>query len=237
MFQHLLNRVAKPDLIVDSHLIELDIPLMIHPVRDSGKIIIIYPGYNSHIDGYNNKYVKIAHLLTEQKIGTVIRSTNSEHPGFDYKISVKEDLKTIIHFACSGTGICGKSNPEIYLMGTSAGASACAAVAYQFPSISKVLLIGTSMDAGSKDVEEGLSQFTGEIYMTGGDNDQIFDINSREHLFHCTKNSKVRKLVEVPNCDHNFTGERNGRILSKAPLWAFANNITYPSPDGGIVLY
>jgi hypothetical protein len=41
----------------------------------------------------------------------------------------------------------------------------------------------------------------------------------------------------VPDCDHHFTGEVNGRILGKAYLWAFAGDDTFPSPDGGVLLY
>ncbi len=49
--------------------------------------------------------------------------------------------------------------------------------------------------------------------------------------------AKLRKVVTVPDYDHQFTGETNGRILSKAYLWAFKGDETYPSPEGGIKLY
>ena len=35
----------------------------------------------------------------------------------------------------------------------------------------------------------------------------------------------------------SITGETNGKIMSKAPLWAFAGDETFPSPEGGIELY
>ena len=41
----------------------------------------------------------------------------------------------------------------------------------------------------------------------------------------------------VPHCGHSFAGETNGRILSKAYLWAFAGDDSFPSPDGGVPLY
>src|SRR3989344_1351842 len=46
-----------------------------------------------------------------------------------------------------------------------------------------------------------------------------------------------RHLVVLPNCDHQFRGRVNGQIMSKAPLWAFAGEATFPSPEGGTVLY
>jgi hypothetical protein len=41
----------------------------------------------------------------------------------------------------------------------------------------------------------------------------------------------------VPNCDHGFSGEMNGRIFGKAYLWAFAGDGSFPSPEGGVHLY
>ena len=41
----------------------------------------------------------------------------------------------------------------------------------------------------------------------------------------------------IPNCNHQFFGEANGKIMSKAPLWAFAGDTTFPSPEGGKKLY
>ena len=41
----------------------------------------------------------------------------------------------------------------------------------------------------------------------------------------------------VPHCGHSFAGEANGRILSKAYLWAFAGDDSFPSPEGGVPLY
>lgn len=49
--------------------------------------------------------------------------------------------------------------------------------------------------------------------------------------------AKIRKLEVIPNCGHQFIGETNGKIMSKAPLWAFAGDTTFPSPDGGKRLY
>ena len=43
----------------------------------------------------------------------------------------------------------------------------------------------------------------------------------------------------IPNCDHQFKGEVNGRIMSQAPFYAFAtgDKPAFPDPNGGIKLY
>jgi hypothetical protein len=50
-------------------------------------------------------------------------------------------------------------------------------------------------------------------------------------------NAAKKELVVISGCDHQFQGTRNGQIMAKAPLWAFAGDTSFPSPEGGVVLY
>jgi hypothetical protein len=45
------------------------------------------------------------------------------------------------------------------------------------------------------------------------------------------------QVCMVPDCDHQFRGEVNGRIMSSAPLWAFTDEVARPEPSMGIKLY
>ena len=48
----------------------------------------------------------------------------------------------------------------------------------------------------------------------------------------------ARKELEIiPECDHHFTGKRNGQIMANSYLWAFADEGNFPSHEDGIVLY
>jgi len=45
-----------------------------------------------------------------------------------------------------------------------------------------------------------------------------------------------RELMFVRDCDYHFRLERNDKIYSKSPLWAFNGDSSFPSPEGGIRL-
>ncbi len=211
--------------------------IFIHPSR-SNVIVINYPGYNGDANGYNGKYKKIAEFIQEKGIGAVIRASNYPVDNMDYSQSVKDCLKEIIDYAMKNSNqICFSDTPRIYLMGISAGASAIAAVAYEYSEIEKILLIAPSGDAGLNSIENSLKNYIGELYIAIGANDEVVSSNTGKLFSSFAILAKVNKFMIVPNCDHQFRGEINGKILSKAPLWAFIGENTFPSPIDGIKLY
>ena len=219
----------------ESH--ELEIELAIHS-NSSGTLIVNYPGYNGDIAGYNNKYEKIADMLQQRNVGAVVRIPNDHFVGFDYRKSVQENLRCVVDYTLeSGERICGSRTPRLYIMGFSSGASAIAAICADYEQLDKILLVAPSGDAGKEAVEKGLSRYLGEVYVTIGENDEVVRPQSGQMFYDLATAARKRELVVVPHCDHQFRGEINGKIMSKAPLWAFTSDETYPSPEGGIVLY
>jgi dienelactone hydrolase len=232
-----LTRSAVPDEIADHPAVDLIMDLAIHENLESGRIIINYPGCMGDIDGYNNKYLTLANFVQE-KVGAVIRTGNEFYNGFDYSKSVQDDLRTIIEYAIENSEeICGAKVPAIYLMGFSAGASAIAAVAHEYPQVQKILLMAPSGDAGEEAVSKGLGEFTGEVYVLGGANDDVVGPEAAPHIYSLIKKASKHQLVIIPKCDHQFKGTENGLIVSKAPLWAFLGEADFPSTDGGVELY
>ncbi len=212
--------------------------IKIHPNLQANAIVINYPGYNGGIDGYSKKYEKLARLIKERNIGAVIQMSNGERAGFPYEVSVLAELRATIDYALThATDICSMANPDIYLVGFSAGGGAVASVAADYSAVKKILLVAPSGDAGEQNIRNGLSSFRGEIYVTVGERDEVVGTRAGEIFIQLATGAERKKLVVVPNCDHQFRGKKNGMILSKAPLWAFCGDETYPSSDGGIVLY
>lgn len=211
--------------------------IIVHPHK-SENVVIIYPGFNGTIGGYNNKYLKIAELLVKRGVGAVVRIDNFFVPGVSYEKSVKDHLREVIVYVRGNADkICGNKRLNIFLMGISAGAGAAAAVVFEYSCVKKILLVAPSTDAGVRAIRTGLGAFGGEVYVVVGENDEIVGKDSGLLFFELATGAKSRKLVAVPNCDHQFRGGINGRILSKAPLWAFAGDDSFPSPSGGIKLY
>jgi pimeloyl-ACP methyl ester carboxylesterase len=237
-------RSAKPDDVRMAHVhgwgqeSRLSLNLKVHPNESSGTIVMIYPGHKSHIDGYNREYETIARELKKKGVGAAVQVENRERHGFVYANSVIDDLKAAVdHVILHASEICGQNDPVIYLMGVSAGAAAVAAVAGSYPQIEKILLIAPSGDAEERRVRKSLASFPGKVFVVVGEQDEVVGVESAQYFMELAIAAEMRKLVTVPKCDHGFRSRQNGIVLSKAPFWAFRGDDSFPSPEGGIVLY
>lgn len=217
----------------------LEVQLKVHPASN-GVIVVNYPGANGDIDGYNEKYATLGDHV-QSNVGAVVRTGNHVLAGFKYDVSVREHLKAVIEYALQyAEDISGARADDvvIYLVGFSAGASAIAAVAYEYPQVKKILLMAPSGDAGEEAVKDGLGKFTGECHILVGEEDKVVGKEAGASFALLALNaSKVRSVV-IPNCNHQFRGELNGKIMSAAPVWAFSDaDSESPSPEQGVKLY
>lgn len=230
--------IRETNSLFERKVIEVKLPIAIHQNNQkSGIIIISYPGFNGDINGYNNKYLALADFMQERIGATVIRSGNHYYLNLDYRESVQDDLRAVIGYALKNSKeICGSENPILYLMGFSAGASAVAAISYEYPAVKKILLMAPSGDAGPEALEKGLSEYTGEVFIAVGTDDEVVGSESAKIFAHHVKKTSAQYVI-IPNCDHQFRGTENGMIMSNAPIWAFKGGIKFPTSEGGKVLY
>jgi alpha/beta superfamily hydrolase len=190
-----VNRLARPDdesakekkgwceatTIREETTISFEIN--IHDCPESNVIIINYPGYQGDIDGHQGKYRTLAHLLRRKGIGAVIRMGNHYRYGFLYEKSAVADLRATIDYALANAeSICSTREPDLYLMGFSAGAGAIAIVAADYPQIKKVLLLAPSVDAGKTAIEEAFVKFRGEVYIAVGEDDECVGKEAGEYF-------------------------------------------------------
>ena len=206
----------------------------IHPLNN-GVIIINVPGVGGGCDGYQSKYVKLADFLIQNSLGAVVRMGDPYNPfGWD------RNLRQVMAYVLDNSEkICQSEKPNIYLMGTSAGAGAVSLLAWEYPEVKRMLLLEPAAPSDRSNLKDALGRYTGEIVVVTGspgislgkDVGQIF-------TDFCTNTTK-RELVELTDCDHHFSGEKNGRILSQAPLYAFSKirPTVFPNNEGGVVLY
>lgn len=217
----------------------LQILIAIHPAVNK-TIILNYNGAGGSLDGYCEKYLKIADLLQRRNIGAVVRVENRLRTDLPYAETLAGNFGFAVDYVLKhARGICGQDKPDLFLMGFSAGASAVAVIAKDFPQVRRILMVAPSADAGREALEEALTSFAGEVYMVFPDSDEVISRDFSRHIYLKAADANPRKVFYrvVPHCGHSFRGERNGRILSKAPLWAFAGDKSFPSPEGGVKLY
>ena len=130
---------------------------------------------------------------------------------------------------------CGTAAPTVYLSGFSSGGSAVGAVAFRYPEVVRILLLST-YDSVGDDFYEGVSRFPGDIYLAYGSRDPMAGFLG--YVLRCGPLAAASlNIQEVPDCDHRFSGADNSRVLSKAFYWAFQGDESFPSPEGGLLLY
>ncbi|MBT3984990.1 hypothetical protein HOD38_03625 [archaeon] len=220
---------------VKSKPIELGIE--VYP-STTGKVVIHQPGFYEKLQGYKNKYRTLARLIQE-RFGAAILMDNEERDYHPFHETATDDLLAVINFVVEHSReITGAEEPEICLMGFSAGGTSVGSIAGHHPLVEKVLLIGPSHAyeayRGRDAIFESFERFEGEVFITQGDRDGSTDGTYINQIArHLGTNST---FALVPGCDHDFRGARNDFIYSKTPFWAFAGDSTFPSPEGGVRL-
>ena len=215
------------------------VALAIHP-NLSRRIIINVPGVFGDIHGYADKYKALATHVQTKGLGAVIRTGGWDpHAG---QPTADIPLRAALQYARDHAWeICGEPEPEVMLMGFSAGASAIAGTAQEFPEVTRVLLLAPSGDMGEAEVRKGLAEFKGEVCVVIGDEDEIVGPQAGQVFFDMATGASHKELVVVPHCGHKFRGEANGRIMSEAPFYAFSpdndSKPAFPDPHGGVKLY
>lgn len=234
-------RVDDPDYRTTPHYgreFSLSYTIAIHPNR-SGRIIINYPGYRGDIDGFEGKHRKLAQYMQGENLGAVVRGKGPGHPdlaGF----TIDLPLRSMIDFSLENASrIAGTRNPELLLIGTSAGAGAVASVAHEYESVSRMLLMAPGDNMGGEAIRKGLQRFAGEVFIVIGQNDESVGVEAGRTFLRLATGARKKELFEIPNCNHKFRGEQNGRYMSQAPFYAFARDERpkFPDPEGGMVLY
>lgn len=213
---------------------KLELQITIHPFNN-GKIIINCPGADGSLDGYESKYSKLADYIIGEKLGAVVRMPNPYNPfGWD------KGLRQVIAYVLENSKeICGSIKPEIYLMGTSAGAGVISVLAWEYPEVKKILLLEPAIIFDKAIIIQSLEKYKGKVVIITGSEDNALGINNGKVFYDASINTSKREIIVLENCDHQFTGERNGRIFSQAPFYAFGVNnlIVFPDYKGGIKLY
>lgn len=224
------------DLPLPGGSLERKLFVAIHPARAT-RIVVMIPGCNGSLDGYERKYAKLASYWVESGLGAVVRTGNPMIPGLPYEQVCQATLRGVVLGALArAQEICGAASPEVLLVGWSAGASAIAAQAADLPQVEGALLFAPSGDAGEADLIAGLERYAGDLFVVAGADDEVVQDLPR-HLFGLATRARRKEFVSLPDCDHQFRGAANGRVMSQVPLWAFAGAEAFDDPKGGIHLY
>ena len=228
--------------------VDYEIPLTAYPC-DSGRLLIISPGSGELKDGRHDRWRKLAEHLRELGLCATV-TYNTPRPDFQVQLEWEAYsyrgaswnrilMESVCHVADwslqQAAELCGAESPEICMAGFSSGGSAVGAVAFRYPQVKQLLLL-SSYDSVGDPFYEGVTLFTGDIYMAYGAQDlpagMLAYVVSVGPL-------AARSLTgrPVPDCDHRFSGPDNSRALVKAVYWALGHDDTFPDPTGAPQLY
>ena len=108
-------------------------------------------------------------------------------------------------------------------------------VAFRCSQVKRLLLLSTYDSVGSL-FYEGITVFTGDIYMT------YRALDPPAGTLACVVSIGPLAASSLtgrpfPNCDHRFNGPNNSRTPVKAEYWALGYQDTFPNPAGTLQLY
>lgn len=229
-------------------VVPYEIPVTAYPSQ-SGVILVNSPGSGELKDGRYNRWANLARELQRRGMASMVTynvprpDAQFEHPpepysylGASWNRILVESLAHVIDYALERSRLlCGTSSPTMYLSGFSSGGSAVGAVAFRYPEVKRILLCSTYDSVGDY-FYAAIPQFTGHIYMAYGSEDSLAGFLAYVMRFGASAAESLH-IREVPDCDHRFSGATNGKILSKAFLWALGHDETFPSPEGGLAIY
>jgi len=225
-----------------------EVPFIAFPTT-SGKLLIQAPGAGEAKEGAWNRYVRLGEYVRARSIASLVSfnppwpDAQGKYPDEPYsyhdaswnRIFVESMMHLVEHCLANAESLCGTKEPEVYLAGFSAGGSVAVAVAPLFARVKKILLV-SAYDSVGWFFLHGVRRFAGEVYVAYAEGDTPA-VAMAMTIPSLARRASAVHARGVPRCDHGFTGETNGKVLSKAYLWALAGDESFPSPEGGAPLY
>lgn len=185
--------------------VDADLDIIVHPAR-TNEVVLIVPGVDGSVDGYEDKYVKMADLITEHSGDTVVRISNPFISSFHWEDNVRKALEFIEAGQSEYFDVKPKS---IRIVGHSAGASVAAWLAHEYPKVKQLTLINMAEKLEADRIINSLESFNGSVCLVYGSEDPSIQFGR--------KLGDNYKLTVVEGADHNFSGDHTERFI-KIPI-------------------
>lgn len=168
---------------------------------ETNLVLLIIPGVDGSVDGYEEKYKRIAESVHNNHGVAVVRTSNPFISSYHWESNIRRILEFIQN---NKTNITGSEQIEVRIMAHSAGASIVAQIAHEYPNIKRLLLINPATKLGYEKINEGLEKFNGNINILMGSADP--SIEELRHL----------NIDVIEGADHYFSGD-SLNIFIEAP--------------------
>jgi alpha/beta superfamily hydrolase len=183
---------------------ELSFLIRVRPCLQATAVVLNYPGFQGSFDGGHGRYARMAEELQARGVA-VVRLENKPTLAFDYNQQLTADLRSAVAWVREHSSeICFAPDPDLYLIGTSLGGTACAAVASEL-SVRKLLLFAPA-ERLEEEVAASLASFSGELYVVVGERDAVTGVETVDWLRRLAPRARFHSCL-LPDCDHDFSGQ------------------------------
>lgn len=173
---------------------------------DSEIMLLIVPGIDGSIDGYNNKYKCIAEDINQKYGVTVIRMSNP------YNL-MKYHYRNLFEVLDYIEQKYDMNKKKLYVMGHSLGAYMIGATAHIYDYIDKILLINIATGLERSELTNLQNRDRSKNIILIGEKDPSYK-NRDEY-------SKYAKIHIVENADHHFSGDSFAEFINAADKYLF----------------
>jgi pimeloyl-ACP methyl ester carboxylesterase len=165
-------------------------------------ILLIIVGSNGSVNGYENKYFKIAKRANEIYGNTVFIVSNNERNWHSAKNCFNAIMTYLREHMSNSKGT------KIKLFGVSAGATLASFYAWEYPEITDMLLVNPPLFRENMELTiKAIKLFTGNSTLIIGKKDPSYEFGE---LFTFDNYANIfNNVILFDNADHNFKGMIN----------------------------
>lgn len=182
---------------MNSVTVDCSLDIGLHPAT-SDTVLLIIPGVDGSVNGYEDKYIRIAEQMQDKHGVAVVRIANPFISSFHWESNPRRILDYIAKNASTITGI--SEAPRIKVMAHSAGASIIAKIAHEYDNVTDILLVNPAEKLGGDEIRSGLKKTNAKVTAVFGDKDP--SVTFSEAL-----REDGHAVVTLECVDHNFSGE------------------------------
>lgn len=192
--------------------IDCSLDIAIHPA-DSKVVLLTVPGVDGSVDGFENKYMKIAKSVQAKHGAAIVRIANPFITSYHWESNIRRALDYIMKHADE---ITGHKDIEIRIMAHSAGAATVAQIAWEYPEITRILLINPATKLGIDKIKYGLSEFDANnlTIIFGSEDPSVNDVGE------LSITDRLRTVI-LNGVDHHFSGDAIEKFIQAPHLYLF----------------
>lgn len=203
-YNNTMNDKLSLNWIESKNDIELECVVDLRIMPGNNKVLLTIPGVDGSVDGFENKYRDVAKQANQEHGYTTIQMSNPFISSFHWQSNIRQVLDYLHTNAKSLTGE-NENDLNVHVFAHSAGAATTLQLAWEYPTIKRILAVNPAAKLGIPHMEAGLRQFAGDkvVILVGSNDPSHTEVASMVKRI----NKSGTELIVREGADHYFSGE------------------------------